>query len=105
MWNPFSKLATAAGVPAALGASLPSYVAIADGLVISAERAQAWFVIEPAASQMLPDDERADAVARVISALQKILRDRQSQLKIAWAPLTAEAYTAPNAPTESTSWI
>lgn len=94
MWNPFSKLATAAGVPAALGASLPSYVAIADGLVISAERAQAWFVIEPAASQMLPDDERAETVARVISALQKILRDRQSQLKIAWAPLTAEAYTA-----------
>ena len=101
MANPLSALARAIGVPEALDAPLPHYRLLADGLTVSDARAQAWFTIEPASSQMLTASERANHVRAVIAAAQRVLGNRQCQIKIVWGELDGSTY---NPGHEMTKW-
>lgn len=101
MANPLSSLARAMGVPERLDTHLPHYRVLADGLIVSDDRAQAWFTIAPASSQMLTSEERARQVGSVIAAAQRVLGNRQCQVKILWGRLDGETYTPGHA---ATAW-
>ena len=92
MANPISAITRAIGVPDALGTHLPHYRLLADGLAISDDRAQAWFTIEAASSQMLTPEERERQVSSIISAAGRVLGNRQCQIKIVWGRLGGGSY-------------
>ncbi|RTE49065.1 ATP-binding protein [Actinobaculum sp. 352] len=89
------------GIPEALSVPLPHYRLLSDGLIVSDDRAQAWFTVSAASSQMLTVQERADEAGRVITAAQRILGDRACQLRIMWGRIDGATYTPGH---EMTPW-
>lgn len=92
MANPLSGLTRAIGVPDALSVHLPHYRLVADGLTVTDDRAQAWFTIAPASSQMLSPEERESQVISIIRSAGRVLGNRQCQIKLMWGTLDGENY-------------
>nr|WP_024126228.1 ATP-binding protein [Streptomyces sp. FR1]AHE38847.1 Hypothetical protein pFRL3_70 [Streptomyces sp. FR1] len=73
---------------------VPQLVAVADGLVVTATGAEAWFVLSSANTDLMPEpaqDAEQDAAAL---ALAKVLPGYDVHLKVLWSPLDGEVYRA-----------
>lgn len=85
-------LKTMVGIPDGLGGPPPHYLAVAEGLIVSTDRAEAWFTIAPASSQTLTDAERDDQTMQVINAMVKALHGYHCHLKVMWGSLDSGDY-------------
>lgn len=74
----------------------PRLLAIADGLLITDRKAEAWYVI-PTANTDLADEEARDLDHdRAVAVLTKTLKDRDCHLKVVWGEVSGEDYLAEN---------
>ncbi|GAB3615427.1 ATP-binding protein [Humibacter ginsengisoli] len=70
----------------------PTYRAIADGLIITATKAEAWFEIPTANTDTMPELLLDDEVQSVIRVAGRALKDTDCHLKVIWSSLEGTEY-------------
>ena len=70
----------------------PTYRAIADGLIITATKAEAWFEIPTANTDTMPELLLDDEVQSVIRVAGRALKDADCHLKVIWSSLEGTEY-------------
>lgn len=93
MLKPIKKAARVTGVPIGRSGPPPHYRFIADGLIVTDDRAVAWYAIDPVASQTWSDDELSDHIQKVISGTQNTLAGRKCHIRVMWGELTSGGYS------------
>lgn len=88
----FDSLKRAVGLYPQMGRSFPTYRAIADGIIVTADRATVWMEITPASTQTASAGELDDQVMSAIAQAQGALADYECQLKIVWGAITSDTY-------------
>lgn len=73
-------------------AAPPTYRAIADGLIITATKAEAWFELPTANTDTMPEQMLEDEVLSVVKVAGRALKDSDCHLKIVWASLEGDEY-------------
>lgn len=81
------------GVSKALNAATPAYKIIADGLIVSQDRAQAWYEIPISSTQLAADEEIDDQLLRAIATARLALADYDCQLRVLWSLTDSDEYT------------
>ncbi|MDR3081861.1 MAG: ATP-binding protein [Streptomyces sp.] len=87
------KIGNFLGVGGDRGAPAPHYVALADGLVVTATHAEAWFTLSSSNTDLMSESARDSELDAAASALARTLAGSDAQLKILWSPLNADDYT------------
>lgn len=72
----------------------PAYHAIADGLVVTATKAEAWFMLGTSNTDTQTEAVSDDELERVIATCTKVLANRWCHLKIVWSKVDADQYEA-----------
>ncbi|MGW3377410.1 ATP-binding protein [Streptomyces hydrogenans] len=80
------------GVGGDRGASPAHYVALADGLVITATHAEAWFTLASSNTDLMSEAARDTELDEAAAALAKILAGSDVHLRVLWSPLVASDY-------------
>lgn len=86
------KLNQLLGLGNARNLGAPRYVAVADGLVVSEERAQAWFTISTSNTDMVDGEMQDRELQEVIAWAERALADKECQIKILWGKSSGEDY-------------
>lgn len=73
-------------------AAPPTYRAIADGLIITATKAEAWFELPTANTDTMPEQLLEDEVLSVVKVAGRALKDSDCHIKIVWASLEGDEY-------------
>lgn len=80
------------GVGGERGAQPPRYAAVADGLIVTEDRVEAWFELKSSNTDLLPEQARDAELDQATSALSRILGALDCHLKIVWSPYDSESY-------------
>lgn len=80
------------------GVPPPRLVAVADGLLISEHRAEAWYLIPTKNSDLSTEGTRDYELDDVVRFAMKYLADRECHLKVVWGRVSGTAYAAEVAP-------
>lgn len=72
----------------------PSYHAIADGLVVTATKAEAWFTLGTSNTDTQTEAASDDELDRVIATCNKVLANKWCQVKVVWSKIDADQYEA-----------
>lgn len=72
----------------------PVYRVLSDGLVITATKAEAWFVLGTSNTDLMSDDELDRELDLVVKNVGKVLKDTWCHLKIMWSVHTGAEYEA-----------
>lgn len=75
-------------------APAPTYRAIADGLVITSNKAVAWFEIPAANTDTMTEDALDAEVDAVVQVAGSVLKDQDCHLKIVWSSISGQDYAA-----------
>lgn len=81
-------------LPPALRAHFPHYLLISDGLIISQQRATAWFTITPASTQLFTPADTDHMIAQAAISAREILSDYDIHIKTIWSTTDANEYRA-----------
>lgn len=73
-------------------AAPPTYRAIAEGLIITATKAEAWFELPTANTDTMPEQLLEDEVLSVVKVAGRALKDSDCHIKIVWASLEGDQY-------------
>lgn len=73
-------------------AAPPTYRAIADGVLITATKAEAWFELPTANTDTMPEQLLEDEVLSVVKVAGRALKDTECHLKIVWSSLEGGEY-------------
>lgn len=88
----FDKLRNMVGLGPERSAPPPQPLAIADGLLVTERRAEAWFTLSTSNSDLATDAEQEDDLARIMAAAERTLAGRDLHLKVVWGRITGEDY-------------
>ncbi|MFF9908794.1 ATP-binding protein [Streptomyces olivaceus] len=80
------------GVGGDRSAEPAQYVALADGLVITATHAEAWFTLSNSNTDLMTESARDTELDEACAALAKTLAGSDVHLKVLWSPLNAQDY-------------
>ncbi len=80
------------GVGGNRSAALPSYVALADGLLVTETHAEAWYVLDASNTDLMSEAARDAELDLATRALSRILSGYDCHLRILWSPLNAASY-------------
>lgn len=83
-----------AGVGGDRSAQPPRYLALADGLVVTETKAEAWFKLKASNTDLMSEQGRDAELDEVASALSRILVGYECHLKIVWSSYDADRYLA-----------
>lgn len=72
----------------------PTLHAIADGLLITSTKAEAWFVLGTSNSDTQTEANSDAELSRVIATCRKAISGRWCQLKVVWSHIDGESYEA-----------
>lgn len=86
------NLLSLVGAGPARKAPAPTYRAIADGLVITATKAEAWLELPASNTDTMTEAEIEDEVESVIRVAGTVLRDVDCHLKIVWSGIEGDEY-------------
>lgn len=70
----------------------PQPLAIADGLLVTERRAEAWFTLATSNSDLTGEGEQEAELAEVIAAAERVLAGKSLHLKVLWGRITGETY-------------
>lgn len=88
----FDRLRNMVGLGPERSVPPPQPVAIADGLLITERRAEAWFTLSTSNSDLASDEHQEDELRKVMAAAERILAGRSVHLKVVWGKITGEDY-------------
>jgi hypothetical protein len=87
------KISALLGVGGERSAAAPQYAALADGLVITTDRAEAWFVLSDSNTDLMSEGARDAELDYAVSALTATLAGYDCHLRVVWSPVNAADYT------------
>ncbi|MFI1621867.1 ATP-binding protein [Streptomyces lydicus] len=85
------------GVGSERSAQPPRYVALADGLLVTEEHAEAWYLLDSSNTDLMSVEARDAEHDEVCATLAKTLSGYECHLRIVWTPLQAQSYRAEGA--------
>lgn len=88
------RIGTFLGVGGDRSAAAPSYVALADGLVITDAHAEAWYILGSSNTDLMSEQARDAELDAASSALARTLAGYDCHLRVLWSPLNAADYAA-----------
>lgn len=80
------------GVGGDRSAEPAQYVALADGLIITNDHAEAWFALASSNTDLMTESARDNELDQASGALAKILAGSDCHLKVLWSPVNAADY-------------
>lgn len=66
--------------------------AIADGLLITATKTEAWFVISTSNTDLATEADSEDELTTVIRTVGKVIQDKDCHLKVVWSRVSGAEY-------------
>ncbi|MGK4066821.1 ATP-binding protein [Rothia sp. HC945] len=90
--NPFKKIASMVGFDEARKTPPVHYHSIAEGLLVTDTRAEAWFDLDTANLDTATDDQKLASLDEVKTAATKALGNRACHLKLLWSNVSGEEY-------------
>jgi hypothetical protein len=84
--KPLQKFGALLGVGGDRSAPPPTYVAVADGLIVTETAAEGWYVLASSNTDLMPEEERDTELDAATAALSKTLAGRDCHLRVLWAP-------------------
>ncbi|WP_331720121.1 ATP-binding protein (plasmid) [Streptomyces sp. NBC_01136] len=88
------RLGQFVGVGGDRSAAAPQYVALSDGLVVTDDHTEAWYVLASSNTDLMSETARDAELDQADSALARILVGYDCHLRVLWSPLHAEDYAA-----------
>ncbi|MFD4535581.1 ATP-binding protein [Kitasatospora sp. NPDC058397] len=88
------KAAELVGVGGDRSAAPPTYVALADGLVVTSTHVEGWYVLDSSNTDLMSEQARDAELDQAVSALSRTLAGYDCHLRILWSPLHAADYRA-----------
>ncbi|MFF2548371.1 ATP-binding protein [Kitasatospora sp. NPDC058063] len=73
-------------------AAAPRYTALADGLIITDQHAEAWYVLGSSNTDLMSEGARDAELDQAVSALSRTLSGMDCHLRVLWSPLHADDY-------------